>query len=446
MIRIRRFVLFALALLIALTPAIFAAGQGEAEPADSAEPTEIQFWHAFSDAPRSGWIADRAAEWSEANPEFNVVTERKGSYRETLQAAVLAARQNDAPHLVQLFEVGSQLAVDAGIFKPVGEVGGIPASDYIEPVLNYYTIDSQIYSIPFNSSSPILYYNKDKMAEAGLDPESPPETFEEVIAMLEQAQEAGVEGAKIGFNLHSWFFEQWMAEQGAPLVNNDNGRADRATEVNLTSDAAYNIVNWIDELNKRDMYTYTGRLEDWSGSDAIFQEGEAMFHITSTADLGNIGSAVEGSFELGTGLLPIPADATRNGVVIGGASVWLLDGHPTRELEAARDFVLFMTNTENMVSWHKLTGYYPVRNSSVEQLEDEGWFEEDPNAFTAFDQLLNTVPNSATAGALMGSFLDTRTIVEEAIQKVLQGGDVTAAMEEAKTLADDRLREYNANL
>ncbi|MFW6313159.1 MAG: ABC transporter substrate-binding protein [Spirochaetota bacterium] len=446
MTRIRSTMLSVLALLIALTPAVFANGQGEAEGAGSAEPTEIQFWHAFSDAPRSGWIADRAAEWSDANPEFTVVTERKGSYRETLQAAVLAARQNDAPHLVQLFEVGSQLAVDAGIFKPVGEIGGIPASDYIEPVLNYYTIDGEIYSIPFNSSSPILYYNKDKMAEAGLDPEDPPETFEDVIEMLEQAQEAGVEGAKIGFNLHSWFFEQWMAEQGALLVNNDNGRADRASEVNLTSDAAYNIVNWIDELNERDMYTYTGRLEDWSGSDAIFQEGEAMFHITSTADLGNIGSAVEGSFELGTGLLPIPAGATRNGVVIGGASVWVMDGHSTRELEAARDFVLFMTNTENMVSWHKLTGYYPVRNSSVEQLEDEGWFEEDPNAFTAFDQLLNTTPNSATAGALMGSFLDTRTIIEEAIQKVLQGGDVTEAMEEAKTLADDRLREYNANL
>ncbi len=446
MTTIRSSALFALALLIALTPAIFATGEQEAEPAGSAEPTEIQFWHAFSDAPRSGWIADRAAEWSDANAEFNVVTERKGSYRETLQAAVLASRQNDAPHLVQLFEVGSQLAVDAGIFKPVGEIGGIPASDYIEPVLNYYTIDGEIFSIPFNSSSPILYYNKDKMTEAGLDPESPPETFEDVIAMLEQAQAAGVDGAKIGFNLHSWFFEQWMAEQGAPLVNNDNGRADRATEVNLTSEAAYNIVNWIDELNQRDMYTYTGRLEDWSGSDAIFQEGEAMFHITSTADLGNIGSAVEGSFELGTGLLPIPAGVTRNGVVIGGASVWVMDGHSTRELEAARDFVLFMTNTENMISWHKLTGYYPVRNSSVEQLEDEGWFEEDPNAFTAFDQLLNTIPNSATAGALMGSFLDTRTIIEEAIQKVLQGGDVTSAMEEAKTLADDRLREYNANL
>jgi sn-glycerol 3-phosphate transport system substrate-binding protein len=436
-------IMFGVVLSLAVVAGVAASGQSEAA---SESQTEIQFWHAFSDAPRSGWIEDRAAEWNAQNPEFRVVTERKGSYRETLQAAVLGARQGDAPHLVQLFEVGSQLAVDSGIFKPVGEVGGIPADDYIEPVLNYYTIDGDIYSIPFNSSSPILYYNEDKMVQAGLDPENPPETFGEVIAMLEQARDAGVEGARMSFNLHSWFFEQWMAEQNAPLVNNDNGRSARATEVNLTSEAAYNIVNWIDELNRNDMYTYTGRLEDWSGSDAIFQEGEAMFHVTSTADLGNISSAVEGSFDLGTGLLPIPDGVRRNGVVIGGASVWLVDGHPTRELEAARDFVLFMTNTENMVSWHKLTGYYPVRNSSVEALEDEGWFEEDPNAYTAFDQLLNTVPNPASAGALMGSFLDTRTIIGEAIQKVLQGTSVEAALEEAKVLADDRLREYNANL
>ncbi len=436
-------ILMVLALSLLLAGTAFSSGQSE--PAATG-PTGIQFWHAFSDAPRSGWIEDRAAEWNAMNPDFQVVTARKGSYRETLQAAVLAARQGDAPHLVQLFEVGSQLAVDSGIFKPVGEVGGIPADDYIEPVLNYYTIDGEIYSIPFNSSSPILYYNKDKMRQAGLDPENPPETFGQVIAMLEQARDAGVEGAKIGFNLHSWFFEQWISQQNAPLVNNDNGRSDRATEVNLTSRAAYNIVNWIDELNRNDLYTYTGRLEDWSGSDAIFQEGQAMFHITSTADLGNIGSAVEGSFEMGTGLLPIPDGVRRNGVVIGGASVWLVDGHPTRELEAARDFILFMTNTENMVTWHKLTGYYPVRNSSVDALEAEGWFQEDPNAYTAFDQLLNTVPNAASAGALMGSFLDTRTIVEEAIQKVLQGTSVDAALREAKTLADDRLREYNANM
>jgi sn-glycerol 3-phosphate transport system substrate-binding protein len=170
-----------------------------------------------------------------------------------------------------------------------------------------------------------------------------------------------------------------------------------------------------------------------------------MFHITSTADVGNIAAAVEGRFDMGTGRLPIPDGLQRNGVVIGGASIWILDGHSEDVLEATRDFVLYMTNTENMVSWHKLTGYYPVRTSSIAALEEEGWFEANPERTIAFTQLTETIPNSATAGALMGSFLDTRTIIGEAIQKVLNGESVDSAMNEAKRLADARLEEYNAN-
>lgn len=413
--------------------------------------TNIEFWYAFSDAPRSGWIQDRISEFNaeleaKGSP-YRVMGERKGSYRETLDAAVLAARQGNPPHLVQLFEVGSQLAVDTGIFEPVGNVGGgIDLSDYIEPVINYYTIGGAVNSIPFNSSSPILYINRDLLEAAGLDRNLVPETYGEILAACERIAASAVEASCIGFNLHSWFFEQWMAQQGAALVNNGNGRDDRATEVLLTSDAAKNIVNWIKELNDNSYYTYTGRLEDWDGSDAIFLNQQAVFHITSTADLGNITTgAKETGFDLGAGKLPIADGAERNGVVIGGASVWLTTGHPQEELELAKDFVLYMTNPEAMVAWHKLTGYYPVRDSSVAALESEGWFAEDANYAVAFDQLMQTIPNQATAGALMGSFLETRTIIEEAIQKVLNGASVDAALTEAKRLADAALTEYNSN-
>ncbi len=412
--------------------------------------TQIEFWHAFSDANRSGWIQDRIDEFNaqlaEEGKEYVVVGERKGSYPETQQAAVLAARQGNPPHLVQLYEVGSQIAVDSGIFMPVIELGEFDTEDYIEPVLNYYTIDGQVNSIPFNSSSPIIYANRDLMNAAGVD--AVPETFGGILEACEAAEAAGVLTADVkcfGVSLNGWFIEQWVAQQGEPLVNNDNGRAGRATEVLLTSDAVKNVFNWFKTLNDNGWYTYTGRLEDWDGSDAIFTNGNVMFHITSTADLVNITNAVGDSFELVTGQLPIADGTERNGVVIGGASVWLVGDHPEEELNVARDFVLYMTNPENMVSWHKATGYYPVRNSSVDMLTDEGWFEEFPNARTAFDQLLNTVPNSATAGALMGTFQATRTIVEEALQKVFAGASVDSALEEAKRLADAALAEYNAN-
>ncbi len=433
-------------ILLALCTALYAGGQSEEKQSATAEGTiEIQFWHAFSDDARSGWIKGLAEEWNAQNSEFKVVAENKGSYRETLQASILASRQGVAPHLVQVFEVGSQLALDSGIFTPIGDVGKVDLSDYIEPVLNYYTFNDSVYSIPFNSSSPILYINNDMMIKAGLDPTDPPETFEEILAACEAAKSAGISAAGLGFNVHGWFFEQWLAEQSAPIVNNGNGRDSRATETMLNSRESKKVLNFIKELNDRGYYKYTGKLEDWGGSDAIFQEGKVMFHITSTADLGNITSAIDGRFNMGTGRLPIPGSSKRNGVVIGGASVWMADGHSKREQEAARDFIIFMTNTENMMDWHKLTGYYPVRKSSVDKLQKEGWFTSAPTRSIAFTQLLETDSNQATAGGVMGTFGDTRTIVEQAIQKVLNGADVEIALEEAKKLADLKLAEYNKN-
>ncbi|MDZ7800959.1 MAG: ABC transporter substrate-binding protein [Trueperaceae bacterium] len=411
----------------------------------------IEFWYGFSDAPRSGWIQDRIEEYNaqleEQGLDYALEGTRQGSYRETLQAAVLAARQGQPPHLVQLFEVGSQLATDSGIFEPIGNLGGLDEEQYIEPVINYYTIDGAVNSIPFNSSSPILYANQQLMSEAGLDDEDLPETFGELLSACEAIEESPVTASCITFPLHSWFFEQWMAEQGALLVNNGNGRDARATEVLLDSEAAMTIGQFMADLAEGGYYSYTGTLEDWSGSEAIFANQESVFFITSTADAGNITRAAqENGFDVRTGLLPIPDGVERNGVVIGGASVWLTSGHPQEELEVARDFALYMTNAENMVSWHKLTGYYPVVDASVELLEQEGWFEENPNFAVAFEQLLDTIPNQATAGALLGSFLETRTIIEEALQRIYNGSStVEQAMQRATREANARLEEYNAN-
>jgi sn-glycerol 3-phosphate transport system substrate-binding protein len=409
--------------------------------------TQLDFWHAFTDEPRSNWIAERAAEWSAQNPDFVMNVESKGTYPETLQAAVLGARQGDTPHVVQIYEIGSQLALDAGIFTPVAEVSGdFDFSDYIEPVLNYYTIGGQVNSVPFNSSSPILYTNKTLMEQAGLDPENPPETYGEVMAACETVSASGISAKCFGVSLNGWFFEQWLAQQNAPLLNNDNGRSGRATEANLTSDAFKTVATFLKDLNDAGYYSYTGQFEDWTGSDALFTNQEVVFHITSTADLGNLTAAAEeNGFDVGAGLLPIPDGAERNGVVIGGASLWLMGDKPAEEQRAALDFVLYMTNTENMVSWHKLTGYYPVRTSSVEALRAEGWFDEFPNYSVAFNQLTQTQVNNATAGALSGTMQEIRTIVEETMQRIFSGAEVDAELERAATQAEARLAEYNSN-
>ena len=260
----------------------------------AAAQTDIQFWYTFSDEKRSGWIQARMAEFNEQlaaeGKAYKIVGESKGSYAEVLNASVLAARQGNPPHLVQIYEIGSQTALDTGIFAPVGSIGDFDTSDYIQPVLNYYTIAGQVNSIPFNSSSPIVYANKTLMDAAGVA--AVPQTYGEIIAACDAAAAAGVLTTDVkcfGVSVNSWFFEQWMAQQGAELANNGNGRESRATEVNLTSDGAKNVFNFLKEVNDKGYFTYTGKLEDWDGSDAIFTEGKVMFHVTSTADLVNIG-------------------------------------------------------------------------------------------------------------------------------------------------------------
>ncbi len=441
----RKFLVGLCFVILTMSPA-FANGVAESG-ATSAEGKriEISFWHALGDTARSGWIQQRVDDFNSSQTTYHVTQEAKGSYRDTLQAAVLADKQGNPPSLVHVFEVGSQLAFDSGIFMPIGDIGTFDTSDYIAPVLNYYTVGGKVNSIPFNSSSPVLYINTDKLVAAGYPAEYVPDTFEDMIQVVETARSRKVDGSNISFALHAWYFEQWMAEQGAMLLNNENGRAIRATEVNLTSPAALKIGNFIAELGRKNLYSYTGRFEDWDGSDAIFTGNKAIFHITSTADLGNIARAVEGKFNLGVGKLPIPSGEVRNGTVIGGGSIWVTKNRTEEELRGARDFALFLTNTDNMVSWHKLTGYYPVRNSSVQKLRGEGWFTSDAKQLVAFNQLLTTIPNSATAGALGGTLLDNRTIIEQAMQKILQGADVMDALNEAKVIADAKLAEYNAN-
>ncbi len=410
----------------------------------------INFWHAFGGG-RQKFIERMVADYNYTHPGVYVRAEYKGSYRDTLNAAILAAQQGNPPHLVQIFEIGSQLAMDSGIFVPIESLVKGPEfqpDDYIEGVTNYYKFNDQFYSMPWNSSNPVLYYNKDMFRKAGLDPEKPPETFEDMLSACDAIVSKGVAKNCISWPLHSWFFEQWMANMGAELANNGNGRDARATEVNLTGDAAKEILTWWKEMYDKGYYAYSGKLEDWDGADAIFVSGQSAMEITSTSDVvQRQRDAKENGFELGTGYLPYPAHSERQGVIVGGASIWLTGGHPDAEMQAAKDFVIWFTNTENAIRWHKGTGYFPIRKSAVDVLKVENWFELNPAYKAAFDQLLDTKSTRATQGALIGAFPEVRTLIEQAVEKVLAGqATVDEALQEAKTAADKAIVEYNKSV
>lgn len=415
-----------------------------------AEKIKINFWHAMG-GQRTAFIQRMVEDFNFTHPDIEVTAEYKGSYRDTLNASILAAKQGNAPHVVHIFEVGSQLAIDAGIFMPFektvkpGDYAML--DDFVDGVANYYRINDKFYSVPFNSSNAILYYNKSLFGKAGLDPEKPPTSFGEVIAAGKKIKQAGVAEYGITWPLHTWFIEQWLANQGALLANNENGRADRATDILADSEAMKTIMSWWKKLYEEKLYAYSGKPEDWDGANNLFVSGQAAMLITSTSDVTTMqNAAAENNFQLGTGPLPAPDGIERQGVVIGGASLWMPKGHSDAENDAAKTFLLWFTNTENEVRWHKGTGYFPVRKSAVTVLEKQNWFDKNPAYRAAFDQLLETKPTRATQGALLGMFPELRTIMEDAVQKIFSGTSIDKALAEADKRADAALKKYNRNV
>jgi sn-glycerol 3-phosphate transport system substrate-binding protein len=418
---------------------------------------EIAFWHAMSGA-RIDFIDRMVADFNYTHPGIHVTAEYKGSYRDTLNGTLLAAEQGNAPHVVQIFEVGSQEALDTGIFAPAFELAGdnpeiLREDDFIPAFASYYSFDGEFYSFPFNSSNAILYYNADMLEAAGVtmpDPWAGEDlSFEWMLDVACPAiVDGGVAESCITWPLHTWFFEQWLAEQGAPMVNNDNGRAARADDALLDSQAALNIFSWWNDMYQNGYYVYSGTYEDWAGSRTIFNSGQSAMLISSTSDVTQAQNwAVEGGFTLGTAALPIPAGTERNGAIVGGASLWLTADHPQEELDAALEFALWISNTENAVRWHKGTGYFPIRLSAVDVLEVENWFERNPAYREAFNQLLETKVNTATAGAVMGAFPEVRTIVEEAAESMfVQGVSPEDALATADSAADAAIADYNSTV
>ncbi|MFN8372444.1 MAG: extracellular solute-binding protein [Anaerolineae bacterium] len=422
-------------------------------PALAQDVTEVRVWIAFTDT-RLDWARNVAAAFNEAHPEYNVVVDGYANYEEILDATVLALDQGNPPAVVQWFEVGTQPARDYGYFKPIEtalagrtEVLGEPVvlDDIIDPVRAYYTLDGVFTSMPWNSSSAILYVNTAMMEAAGVA--AIPTTWQELEAAcaLVMAQDPAPAGCVTWPN-HGWFFEQWMAQQDAAYANNDNGRTERATEVTINSEAGVAIASWWQNMYNMGYYTYSGVQRDWGATEQAIETGITPFIITSSADAGNITRiAAENGIEIVTARMPYNADTGWTGNLIGGASLWLVDGLDTATEDGALAFMQFLDNTENAASWHQTTGYLPITHSAVALLEEQGWFDENPNFRIAFDQINDTTVTVATRGALLGTFPETRDIVTQTMEDLmLQGGDPAEALNAAAESANALLADYNA--
>jgi sn-glycerol 3-phosphate transport system substrate-binding protein len=415
------------------------------------EPVEITFTHIFDDD-RQLVIQAIADAFMAQHPNVTITLRANADGYDTIfNNALLAAEQGDAPNILQVEEGFTQLAVDSGYFVAVSDVATeeqlTTLDDILPSIKNFYSIGDTVWSLPWNSSNPVFYYNKTMFEEAGLDPDTPPHTFQDVLTACETLMNSELDLAGcINFPMVTWFAEQWVAMQNGLIVNNNNGRDARATETLFDNPEMLNVLSWWNELADRGYYFYSGTPNDYNGEGIAFLSQQSAMTINSTAGLTlmmNFSTAQ--NFELGVAPLPLPDETATNGVTVGGASVWLLADQSPEELQAANDFIFFLTNTDNDILWHQGTGYVPNRFSSIESLTSAGWFDENPFFSIAVNQLAESQNNPATAGYVVGPSAEVRGYLIDAFQSVIDGGaDPIEALQVAKERADAELQDYNA--
>lgn len=413
----------------------------------------ITMVHLFADPQdfRSQVVEDIAAEFTaETGVTVNIIT-NETEYGPMFNAALLAYEQGNQPTIVQVDESLTQLAIDSEAFVAIEDVASpeqLAELDDVLPVIReFFSLGDKTWSVPWNNSNPILFYNKNHYIAAGLDPDVPPTTFDEVLAHCEAIMAAEIETVSHCANwpLTSWFIEQWLAMLGEPLLNNDNGRSARASEIYLGTESVRLIFDWWAEMAERGFYTYTGSPGDYNGDAINFLGQNTAIHINSTAGITLLQnfSRLQG-FELGIAPLIRPNEDANGGVTVGGASLFIMKGFSEAETQAAADFIFYLVSTENMARWHQGSGYLPNRQSAIDLLIAEGWYEEHPEFYIALNQLLNSDSTVANAGMVLGPAETVRGMIGEAVQSIIDGGqDVEESLMAAKVRIDRELAQYN---
>lgn len=408
----------------------------------------IDFWHIFG-GKLGKTLEQMAADFSDQTDGVTVKAINKGGYRKNLNQSLQASRAGDPPGIAQIFEIGTRLALDSGAFTPVRDIlpdNKIDFDDFLPSVLNYYRIDGKLNSMPFNSSNTIMLYNKTAFEEAGLDPESPPRSLSEVREAARTIVDQTDMEKGITWPNHSWMqIEQQFAKQDQALVNNENGRAGRPSETNYNSEAGRNVYTWWKQMSDDGLYLNPG-IEAWGEARQAFLTKKVPMVWDSTSNMVSMRSgAKENGFELGSAYLPTP-NGDNTGVVIGGGSLWVPDALSQKKKEAAGEFIAYLTQTEQQARWHRNSGYFPVRQSAIDKLSDNGWFDDNPNFRTAFDQLKDTKDTSATRGAVMGVFPKARTVNSEVSVSIINGDiGVDAGLSKMDTQVQKALDGYSGD-
>lgn len=408
--------------------------------------TEIQWWHAFTG--RLGTLlAEQVDKFNASQSNYVVVGSHKGNYSETLNAGIAAFRAGEQPHILMVFEVGTATMMGAkGAIKPVYEVmaeGGAPfdPDGYLGPVKGYYTTtDGKMLSLPYNSSTPVLYVNKDALKSAGLDPAMDLSTWEMVGGALDKLKASGHK-CPLTTAWQSWVhLENFSAWHNQAFATKDNGFADLSTELSFNSPAQVKHIQQMGDWAKDGKFVYFGRRNE---GGANFRAGECAFFTESSA--GYAGVKKEAKFEFEIRPLPYWSDvagAPQN-TIIGGSSLWVMAGKTDDEYKGVSQFLSFLSSSDIQAKWHQNTGYLPITIAASEQTKAEGFYDKNPGTDIAIMQMTGKAPTANSKGLRLGSFDQIRGLIDEELEAVWSG-DKTAqvALDSAVERGNRLLRRF----
>ena len=405
--------------------------------------TQIDFW--FSLGGQLGeTVQQLVTDFNNSQDEFEVVAFFRGAYAESMTAAIAAYRAGNAPHILQVYEVGTQTMLLSGAIYPVYQLmeeQGIEIDwdDFVSAVYAYYTHEGDLYSLPFNSSSPIFFYNRDIFEATGLDPDRPPQTWQEVEEYSRQIIESGA--ARYGFTTGwpAWVqLETMHAWHGLPFASQGNGFDGLDVELLINGEFGMKHMSALARWQEEGIFHYGGRGD--SANWIFMNEDAAMMPHSSAL----IGSMKQSGLNWDAAMLPHWGEPyPMTNTIIGGATLWVLKGHSEEEYRGVAEFLNFVAQPEQQAWWHKQTGYVPITNSAAAILEAEGHFEKEPYQRIAIDQLNYSDPTPDTKGLRLGNFVEIRNVVEEEMENIFAGNkSVEDGLNDAVKRANQLLEEF----
>jgi len=408
-----------------------------------AQPVTVTFWHAMSGS-RLGIVESIIESFNATHPEFEVKPLFTGTYAETLTKYVAAYPSKTGPNIVQVYEVGTQTMIDSEAIIPVYQIPGMLGetwdwAQYVIPITNYYSVDGNLWSMPFNSSTAMLYYNKDLFEAAGLDPNKPPTTWKEMEEYGEILMASGLVDHAYSTGWPDWIFEQALAIHDHLYADNDNGRSGLATKVVFNDDFGRMIFETWTRLHDKGIYIFGGA--EYSANSA-FNAGQIAMFIQSTSSLAGIIKAAQ--FKVGTSFYPRFDGYPVGNSIIGGGSLWVTKGQNKEELRGVWEFFKYIGQTDIAIEWHKGTGYFPASGAALKDLLDEGWFSADQAYLTAFLQILSgRRDTAASTGVRLGPFVAMREVFVSSLEKSLAGQlSPKDALNEAEEKMNLLLKDY----